>query len=73
MGELKWVERILVYLKQQLARSGTSHQAAIEIDRLISAFDRVRITIVEDLEKSRSDTPSLLWTSFYHSSKGQST
>ena len=73
MSELKWVERILACLRQRLARGGTSHQAAIEIDRLISAFDRVRIAIVEDLEKGLSATPSLPWTSHYSSHTGQST
>ena len=72
MGELRWVERILAYLRQQLAPGGTSHQAAIEIDRLISAFDSVRVAIVEDLETGRSATPPLPWTSYYSSRRGGS-
>ncbi len=60
MSTISHLDEILTTLLTQLACGGLTYQRAVDVEYLVSAFERIRATrIADDLESLQSDTPVL--------------
>ncbi len=60
MNTVSNLDEILATLRAQLTRGGLTYQRAVDVEYLISTFERMRATrIADDLESGQSDTPAL--------------
>ena len=74
MSNVGRLDEILTTLRAQLDRGGLTYQRAVDLDYLISTFERIQaLRIAKDHETGRSDTRALSRPTFYAIRRGKST